>query len=89
MAQVAVINRYSQRKYDQMIGSIGLAGECVQKLTEIIDTMDNNEPVSDVFTVATPDELRGMQQKAIRSLDQLHTAAKKWEAELRSREWRV
>ncbi len=41
------------------------------------------------WSVATPEEIRAAAKKAHRSLKVIATSAKKWEADLVSREWRT
>jgi hypothetical protein len=89
---VRPVNRRALRKYGefwralQMVGNALAAAE--QVAAKATDHRGTGREGGAHWSTATPDELRQAAKKAGDSLHVLSTAAKKWEAELISREWR-
>lgn len=86
--QVAVVNRRAQERYGAFVGAMDVAGEALLVVDKLIDAADETRAAG-TWTVATPDELQGYRIAAMDALERLRTAAKKYEVELVSRDWRV
>lgn len=86
--QVAAVNRRAQQRYQQFVSSMDLVLQALESLDSLISEVDPNQ-ASGGWTVPTPDELRGYRQKAVDELERLREIAKKYEAELVSRDWRL
>jgi hypothetical protein len=87
---IAPINRRALRKYGQFWRSLQLVGHAVAEAEKLAVKAGQSEPArgSQNWAVPTADELRRASKKAGQSLHVMANSAKKWEAELISREWR-
>lgn len=86
--QIQAINRRALDKYRAFVMSMDLVLESFDSLDKVIAKVDpKNAPGG--WTVATQKELHGYRQRAFDELERLRTIAKKYEAELVSREWRI
>ncbi|RSM80416.1 hypothetical protein DMH04_30255 [Kibdelosporangium aridum] len=86
--QIALINNRAQQKYGALVGALDLVSEAFDAVDKVIDGMDPGK-ASGGWTVATPDELRGMRTKAFEAIERFRAGTKKYEAELVSRDWRL
>lgn len=86
--QLGAINRRAQQKYATFVGAMDMVMEALENLKPLIDTVDDAAEGSG-WTVVSQDELTGYRQRAADELDRLRAIAKKYEAELISREWRL
>ena len=85
--QVAAINRRAQARYAEFVTAMDLLAGLFDELDKLINKVDDKKS-SGGFTRATQDELKAYRLKAFSELDRLRTHAKKYEAELVSRDWR-
>ena len=90
------INRRALRRYGEFWRALALVGnalaEAEQLAAKAADNHTGHPSASGKQTAhwsaPTPEELRAAAKKAGRALHTMSSAAKKWEAELVSREWR-
>ncbi|RTL67427.1 MAG: hypothetical protein EKK42_13840 [Pseudonocardiaceae bacterium] len=90
------INRRALRRYGEFWRALALVGnalaEAEQLAAKASDTQSSRPTAGEKQTAhwsaPTPEELRSAAKKAGRALHTMSSAAKKWEAELVSREWR-
>ena len=85
--QVAAINRRAQARYSEFVTAMDLLAALFDELDKLINKVDDRK-VAGGFTIATKDELTSYRRTAFDNLDRLRTHAKKYEAELVSRDWR-
>lgn len=86
--QIEAINRRARERYGTFVATMDLVLEALQGLDELIEKVDDKHAGSG-WTVATQDELKGYRMQAIDELERLRVAAKKYETELVSRDWRI
>jgi hypothetical protein len=86
--QVAAINRRAQQNYATFVTAIEMVAVQFDELDKLIDKVDDTKAAGG-FTLATQEELQGLRRRAFDELDRLRTVAKKYEAELISRDWRL
>ncbi|NKQ57582.1 hypothetical protein HFP15_32440 [Amycolatopsis sp. K13G38] len=86
--QIQAVNRRARERYSAFVMSMDLVLESLEGLTGLIEKVDDKH-TGDGWTVATQEELKGYRMQATDALERLRTAAKKYETELVSREWRV
>ncbi|MEU0466704.1 hypothetical protein ABZ215_22105 [Amycolatopsis sp. NPDC006131] len=86
--QIDAINRRARERYGSFVVAMDLVLEALEDLTGLIEKVDDKHAGSG-WTVATQDELKGYRTQATDELERLRTAAKKYETELVSRDWRV
>ncbi len=87
---VAPVNRRALRKYGEFWRALQLVGNAVAEAEKLAAKAGESEPArgSGNWAVPTSDEVRRSAKKAGQSLHVMSRSAKKWEAELISREWR-
>lgn len=87
---VAPVNRRALRKYGEFWRALQLVGNAVAEAEKLAVKAGEGEPArcSGNWAVPTSDEVRRAAKKAGQSLHVMSRSAKKWEAELVSREWR-
>ncbi|SFJ41528.1 hypothetical protein SAMN05421835_105149 [Amycolatopsis sacchari] len=86
--QIQAVNRRAKERYSAFVTSMDLVLEAMDGLTPLIEKVDDRHE-GPGWTVATQDELTGYRQQALDALERLRAAAKKYETELVSRDWRV
>lgn len=86
--QIATVNRRAQQRYGQFVSAMDLVLEALESLDGLIAEVDPKRAAGG-WTVPTPEELSGHRQKATDELERLREIAKKYEAELISRDWRL
>lgn len=88
------VNRRALRKYGEFWRALTLVGNALMQAEQTARKAADNQPAraasgeSAHWSTPTAEELRAAAKKAGRSLHVMSAAAKKWEAELVSREWR-
>jgi hypothetical protein len=87
---LAPVNRRALRKYGEFWRALQLVGNAVAEAEKLAARAGQVEPGRGAgnWAVPTADELRRATKKAGQSLHVMSRSAKKWEAELISREWR-
>jgi hypothetical protein len=86
--QIEAMNRRARERYSTFVTSMDLVLQALEGLNQLIDKVDDKHTGSG-WTVATQDELKGYRMQALDELQRLRVAAKKYETELVSREWRI
>ena len=90
-----VVNRRAQRKYAEFwtaLHAVGVALEEAEKLAAKAQDAQRAKASNGArrqWSVASPEEIRSAAKKAYRSLQIIGTSAKKWEADLISRDWKA
>ncbi|MFT7837577.1 hypothetical protein Q5530_15665 [Saccharothrix sp. BKS2] len=84
-----ILNARAVKKYGEFVGAIDFTTEQFPQVRKLIERMKPTNVPAGSWRVARPDELRAMLKKALRSLEALKEQAQKYEAELKSREWKV
>ena len=85
------VNRRALRKYGEFWRALQMVGNAVAAAEALAaKATDNRGPGKGrgSWSAATPEEIRSAAKKVTSSLHVISTSAKKWEAELISREWR-
>lgn len=88
------VNRRALRKYGEFWRALQMVGTAVAQAEALAakatDTQrgPRGSGGKGHWSAATPEEIRSAAKKATSSLHVISTSAKKWEAELISREWR-
>ena len=87
---IAPVNRRALRKYGEFWRALQLVGNAVAEAEKLAAKAGQAESGkgSGNWAVPTAEELRRAAKKAGQSLHVMSGSAKKWEAELISREWR-
>ncbi|WP_298796081.1 hypothetical protein [Pseudonocardia sp. 73-21] len=91
MVQVKPINRRALRRYGEFWRALQMVGNALAEAERVAAKATDNQPARGQtahWAAATPDEMKSATKKAKNSLHIMSAAAKKWEAELVSREWR-
>lgn len=86
--QVPALNRRAQQHYAEFVAALDMVAEQFDAIDALIDRVDDKKTPGG-FTLPTQDELRGLRTRAFDELDRMRQAAKKYEAELVSRDWRL
>jgi hypothetical protein len=86
--QIEAVNRRARERYGVFVTAMDMVLETLEGLDELIGRVDDKHAGSG-WTVATQDELKGYRMQAVDELERLRTAAKKYETELVSRDWRI
>lgn len=85
--QISAINRRAQQRYSSFVTAMDLLAGLFDELDKMIARVDDGKAAGG-FTIATQGELKAHRRNAFTELDRLRTTAKKYEAELISRDWR-
>lgn len=86
--QIEAMNRRARERYSTFVTSMDMVLQALEGLNELIGKVDDKH-TGPGWTVATQDELTGYRMQAVDELERLRVAAKKYETDLVSREWRV
>lgn len=86
--QIQAVNRRAMEKYREFVSAMDMVLESFDSLDAVIAKVDPKSAAGG-WTVATQKELHGYRVRAFEELERLRTIAKKYEAELISREWRI
>jgi hypothetical protein len=84
-----VLNARAQEKYGQFVSALNFVQEQLAELVKLIERMSERRLPPGTWRVATPEQLKAMHKTALADLEALQVQAKKYETELKSREWRV
>ena len=87
---VRPLNRRALRRYGEFWKALQAVGDALAE-AERVATKATDGPARSGrshWSTATPQEMKAAAKKADQSLHIISTAAKKWEAELISRDWR-
>jgi hypothetical protein len=88
---VKPVNRRALRKYGEFWRALQLVSAALAEAEKTAAKADTGKPGKGQtahWSAATPDEMKRAAKRAGRSLQIMSGAARKWEAELISREWR-
>jgi len=86
--QVQTVNRRAQQQYATFVAAMDHVLEALQQLDPLIVRVE--EPANETgWTKVTQDELTAYRNRAVDELERLRTTAKKYEANLVSRDWRL
>lgn len=87
--QIQVVNRRAMARYSVFWSSLVMVGESVAQARKVAEEL--GELKGNKLGLAAPsgDEIRAAVKKVEKSLGTLSKSAQRWEAELKSREWRV
>jgi hypothetical protein len=83
-----VINRRSQRKYQEFQSALSQAWIVLEEIRRVIEKFDPNA-LPQGYRAWSYDELLGLQSRAEKSLDVLEKKSQRYKADLVSREWRL
>ncbi|MFC0071917.1 hypothetical protein ACFFQW_49605 [Umezawaea endophytica] len=84
-----VLNARAQEKYGQFVSALNFVQEQLAELDKIIAKMSERRLPPGTWRIATPEQLKAMYKTSIADLEAIQVQAKKYESELKSREWRV
>lgn len=84
-----MLNNRATQRYGEFVGAIDFATEQLAPLAKLIARMRVRNLPPGSWRVAKPDELRALLARALTNLETVKAQAQKYEAELKSREWRV
>jgi hypothetical protein len=87
--QVQAVNTRATERYGEFVGAMNVVTEVLVPLEQLINRMSERRVPPGSWRIAKPEELKKMLGRARRDLEELKAQAKKYEAELKSREWRV
>jgi hypothetical protein len=87
--QVQALNQRATERYGEFVGAMNVVTEMLVPLEGLINKMSERRVPPGSWRIAKPEELKKMLAKARKDLEELKAHAKKYEAELKSREWRV
>jgi hypothetical protein len=87
--QVQALNARATERYGEFVGAIDTVTEMLVPLEQLINKMSERRVPPGSWRIATPEELKKMLAQARRDLEALKAHAMRYEAELKSREWRV
>ena len=89
------INRRALRKYAEFWTALHAVGQALEQAEKLTAKAQDAQPLKASastnrrhWSVATPEEMRAAAKKAHHSLRVISTSAKKWEADLISRDWK-
>jgi len=88
---VKPVNRRALRRYGEFWRALQMVGNALAEAERVAAKATDTRPARGQtahWSTATPQEMKAAAKKAGDSLHVMSTAAKKWEAELVSREWR-
>jgi hypothetical protein len=89
------LNRRALRKYAEFWTALQAVGAALEQADKLAAKIQDNQPAKASaggrrsWSVATPEEMRAAAKKAHASLRVIATSAKRWEADLISRDWRA
>lgn len=86
--QVQAVNRRAQQHYATFVAAMDQVLESLQRLDPLIEQVDDSTPETG-WSAVPRDELTAYRIRAVDELERLRTTAKKYEANLISRDWRL
>ncbi|MGH3916296.1 MAG: hypothetical protein ACRDTC_23240 [Pseudonocardiaceae bacterium] len=87
--QIGVVNRRAMARYAAFWSALVMVGEAVAGARKVAEELGDLEGVKRGVAAASGEEIRAAVKRADRSVGRLSKSAQRWEAELKSREWRV
>jgi hypothetical protein len=87
--QVQALNQRATERYGEFVGAIDTVTEMLVPLEKLINKMSERRAPAGSWRIAKPEELKKMLAQARQDLEALKAHAMRYEAELKSREWRV
>jgi hypothetical protein len=88
MVQIEMVNRRARERYGQLVSAMDMVLEALETVDPLIQRVDDKHKPNG-FTLATKDQLLGQRRATFDALGTLRARAKKYEAELVSRDWRL
>jgi hypothetical protein len=88
---VKPLNRRALRRYGEFWRALQMVGNALAEAERVAAKATDSQPARGQgahWSTATPQEMKAAAKKAGDALHVMSSAAKKWEAELVSREWR-
>ena len=82
------LNRRAMRRYAEFWKALQAVGEAIADAEKVAGKATDAKGTAARWSAATPEEMKAAAKKAGQSLHIISAAAKRWEAELISREWR-
>jgi hypothetical protein len=82
------LNRRAMRRYAEFWKALQAVGEAIADAEKVAGKATDAKTAKARWSAATPEEMKAAAKKAGQSLHIISAAAKRWEAELVSREWR-
>lgn len=82
------LNRRAMRRYAEFWKALQAVGEVIAEAEKVAGKATDAKTTKARWSAATPEEMKAAAKKAGQSLHIISAAAKRWEAELISREWR-
>jgi hypothetical protein len=82
------LNRRAMRRYAEFWKALQAVGEAIAEAEKVAGKATDAKTSKARWSAATPEEMKAAAKKAGQSLHIISAAAKRWEAELISREWR-
>jgi len=86
--QVQTVNRRAQQQYATFVAAMDQVLEALQGLEPLIQRVDESTKETG-WSAVTRDELTAYRIRAVDELERLRATAKKYEANLVSRDWRL
>lgn len=83
------LNRLARKRYEEFVGALDMVGVAVEEAAKLIKKYDPASVPAGLWSVPDEEELQAAYRKAVDDINRLRANAKKYEAELVSREWRV
>ena len=87
--QVETLNRRAHERYNSFVTALNMATDQINEVGKLIERMRKAKTAPGSWRVATPEQLRKLMKDALLALEDLKAHAKRYEAELISRDWRV
>lgn len=87
--QVQAVNRRARRKYGEFYGALQMVIESIEHSKKLVENLDERPDGEYSWAAPEKGEVQAAHDKAARSMETMHKSAKKHEAELISRDWRV
>src|SRR6476620_5598919 len=88
---VKPVNRRALRRYGEFWRALQMVGAAIAEAEQVAAKADSGKRRGGGrahWSTPTPDEMKASAKKAGRALEVMSKSAKRWEAELISREWR-
>jgi adenylosuccinate synthase len=86
--QIEAVNRRARERYATFVTAMEMVMHALEETNTLIAKV-GKKPGGFGWTVATKAELRGIRRGAFEELERLRTKTKKYEADLKSRDWRL
>jgi hypothetical protein len=87
--QIETLNKRAQERYNSFVTALNMATDQINEVGKLIERMRKTKTAPGSWRVATPEQLRKLMKDSLLALEELKAHAKKYEAELVSRDWRV